>query len=130
MASAVCSPTLEDRTVNVDQYFGHYTEFYQIVAVSTIFFKRGKSAFHFFRIGITQVDSVIETVLVGIKSLGEIGLTRRNITEKIGADLKDVATEALVLRVGYLVCLVLIYNKDVVIAHVVDLTADEEVFSA
>ena len=48
--------------------------------------------------------------------------------EKIGADLEDVAMEFSALLISDLVCLVLVYNENVVIMNVIELTADKEVF--
>ena len=48
---------------------------------------------------------------------------------KIGADLKNVAMEILLVIVCDLVRLVLIYNKKIVVLNVVKLTANEEAFA-
>ena len=48
---------------------------------------------------------------------------------KIGADLKNVAMEILLVIVCDLVRLVLIYNKEIVVLNVVKLTANEEAFA-
>jgi hypothetical protein len=73
---------------------------------------------------------VIKAVLVRVKTLGKIGISRREIVQKFGADLENVAAEAIVLRVGDLVSLVLIYNENIVVVHVIYLTANEEAFAA
>ena len=49
--------------------------------------------------------------------------------QKFGAYLENVATEASVVIIGYLMRLVLIYNEKIVVVYVVDLTADKEAFT-
>ena len=50
--------------------------------------------------------------------------------QKLGTDLEDVAAEALVLGICNFVRLVLIYDENIVVVHVVNLSADKKAFSS
>ena len=50
--------------------------------------------------------------------------------QKFGADLEDVAVKFGILLVGYFMSFKLVYNENVVVIYVVQLTADEEAFAA
>ena len=50
--------------------------------------------------------------------------------QKFGADLEYVAVKFGILLVGYFMSFELVYNENVVVIYVVQLTADEEAFAA
>ena len=73
---------------------------------------------------------MVKAVLVGIKALRKIRLTCGTVMQKFGADLEDVASEAFVLRIGYLMGFVLIDNENIVVVNIIDLTAYKKAFAA
>ena len=76
------------------------------------------------------MDTVIKSVLMRIKALGKIGITGGAIVQKFRAYLEDVAVEFRILLIGYFVCFVLVYNKNIVVIYLVNLSADKEGFAA
>ena len=76
------------------------------------------------------MDSVVKSVLMGIKTLGKVSVAGGAIVQKCGAYLEYVTTKLLAVLVGYLVRLVLIYHEKVIIVNFIYLTADKEAFAA
>ena len=50
--------------------------------------------------------------------------------QKLGAYLENVSAEVLIIRIGYLVRLILIYNKNIVIVNVIYLSTDQKALAA
>ena len=76
------------------------------------------------------MHTVVKSVLMRIKAFRKIGLTSGAIVQKFRTYLKNKSAEATEVIIGNFMRLVLIYNKNIIVAYVVYLSADKKAFTA
>ena len=130
MCVSVHALSIYNGTIDIHQYLCHNAMLYKVIAIPLVHGESFQTFSHFIRFLVVKMYSVIKAVLMRIEAFCKVCFTSGAVMQKVGTYLENVSAKISTLLVGYLMRLILIYNENIVVVYLVQLSSNKEAFAA